>query len=184
MAFVGKHIVRCNATGTHELLHEPVASAVKPRLRYCSRLSRLQVGPAGSADGVVPVLEAKPVPECKECVRPLAPLLLVPVPAVRPGVAGDDDRLVHCWPHPTLDLQCHRIRIKELEHLLQLDLPCKLLEHHDLAARIREPSASVPDDCPACLGKSVLIAKLLPVPGGPTKVMILRLACKAPGGLP
>ena len=60
--FVGEHIVRCNAAGTHELLHEPVTSAVKPRLRDCSRLSRLQVGPAGSADGVVPVLEAKPVP--------------------------------------------------------------------------------------------------------------------------
>ena len=84
--FVGEHIVRCNAAGTHELLHEPVTSAVKPRLRDCSRLSRLQVGPAGSADGVVPVLEAKPVPECKECVCPLATCLLVLVPAVRPGV--------------------------------------------------------------------------------------------------
>ena len=88
-----------------------------------------------------PVLEAKPVPECKECVRPLPACLLVLVPAVRPGVAGDDDRLVHRRPHATLDFQCHRIGIKELEHLLQLDLPCKLLEHHDLAARIREPSA-------------------------------------------
>ena len=116
------------------------------------RTVQVQVRATCPADGVVPVLEAKPVPECKECVRPLPACLLVLVPAVRPGVAGDDDRLVHRRPHATLDFQCHRIGIKELEHLLQLDLPCKLLEHHDLAARIREPSASVPDDCPACLG--------------------------------
>ena len=59
--------VRC----LREFIHEPSASAVKPRLRDCSRLSRFQVRPACPADGVVPVPEAKPVPECKECVRPL-----------------------------------------------------------------------------------------------------------------
>ena len=101
--------MRCNAAGTHELLHEPVASAVKPRLSDCSRLCRFQVGPTGSADGVVPILEAKPVPECKECVCPLPSCLLVLVPAVRPGVACDDDCLVHCWSHSSLDLQCHWI---------------------------------------------------------------------------
>ena len=60
---------------------------------------------------------------------------------------------VHCWSHSSLDLQCHWIGIKVLEHLLQLDLPCKLLKHHDFARWVREPSASVPDDCPACLGE-------------------------------
>ena len=86
-------------------------------------------------------------------VCPLPSCLLVLVPAVRPGVACDDDCLVHCWSHSSLDLQCHWIGIKVLEHLLQLDLPCKLLKHHDFARWVREPSASVPDDCPACLGE-------------------------------
>ena len=63
---VSEHLVCCDTTCSHELTHKPVACAVKPLSSYSSWLSWFQVGSACSADGVVAVLEAKPVPECKE----------------------------------------------------------------------------------------------------------------------
>ena len=63
---VSEHLVCCDTTCSHELTHKPVACAVKPLSSYSPWLSWFQVGSACPADGVVAVLESKPVPECKE----------------------------------------------------------------------------------------------------------------------
>lgn len=65
--------------------------------------------------------------------------VVVLVPLVGRVVGGDEDRREARWNEAPLNLQAKRVRVEDLEHLLQLYLALELLEHDGLLADVPVP---------------------------------------------